>query len=79
MRYVIAMVFAVIGAGLMMMFVSSDVASSIVAGRRFDNPDDVADLHAALFMALNVVGLIVGWALGWMFGSIVVPPEQVPE
>lgn len=79
MRYVIAMVFAVIGAGLMMMFVSSDVASSIVAGRRFDNPDDVADLHAALFMALNVVGLIVGWALGWMFGSIVVPPEKVPE
>ncbi len=79
MRYVIAMVFAVIGAGLMMMFVSSDVASSIVAGRRFDNPDDVADLHAALFMALNVVGLIVGWALGWMFGSIVVPPEKVPD
>lgn len=79
MRYVIAMVFAVIGAGLMMMFVSSDVASTIVAGRRFDNPDDVADLHAALFMALNVVGLIVGWALGWMFGSIVVPPEKVPE
>ena len=79
MRYVIAMVFAVIGAGLMMMFVSSDMASSIVAGRRFDNPDDVADLHAALFMALNVVGLIVGWALGWMFGSIVVPPEKVPE
>ncbi len=79
MRYVIAMVFAVIGAGLMMMFVSSDVASTIVAGRRFDNPDDVADLHAALFMALNVVGLIVGWALGWMFGSILVPPEKVPE
>jgi hypothetical protein len=79
MRYVIAMVFAVIGAALMMMFVSSDVASTIVAGRRFDNPDDVADLHAALFMALNVVGLVAGWALGWMFGSIVVPPEKAPE
>jgi hypothetical protein len=79
MRYVIAMVFAVIGAALMMMFVSSDVASTIVAGRRFDNPDDVADLHAALFMALNVVGLVVGWALGWMFGSIVVTPEKAPE
>lgn len=79
MRYVIAMVFAVIGAGLMMLFVSSDVATTVVAGRRFDNPDDVADFHALVFMALNVVGLIVGWAMGWMFGSIVVPPEKVPE
>jgi hypothetical protein len=79
MRYVIAMVFAVAGAGLMMMFVSSDVATMVVAGRRFDNPDDVADLHAAVFMALNVIGLIVGWGLGWMFGSIVVPPEKAPE
>ena len=79
MRYLIAMVFAVIGAGLMMMFVSSEVASTIVAGRRFDNPDDVADLHAALFMALNVAGLIVGWTLGWMFSGIVVPVEKAPE
>ncbi|MEQ1696556.1 MAG: hypothetical protein ABL901_12010 [Hyphomicrobiaceae bacterium] len=79
MRYVIAMVFAVIGAALTMMFVSSDVATMIVAERRFDNPDDVADLHSAVFMALNVIGLIVGWAMGWMFGSIVVPPEKVPE
>lgn len=79
MRYLIAMVFAVIGAGLMMMFVSSDVATTIVAGRRFDNPDDVADLHAALFMALNVAGLIVGWTLGWMFSGIVVPVEKAPE
>ncbi len=79
MRYLIAMVFAVIGAGLMMMFVSSEVASTIVAGRRFDNPDDVADLHAAVFMALNVAGLIVGWTLGWMFSGIVVPAEKAPE
>jgi fatty acid desaturase len=79
MRYVIAMVFAVIGAALMMVFVSSDLATGIVAGRRFDNPDDVADMHTALFMAFNAVGLVGGWILGWLFGSIVVPPVQVPE
>lgn len=79
MRYVIAMAFAVIGAGLMMMFVSSDLASSIVAGRRFDNPDDVGDLHALIFMAFNIVGLVVGWVLGWMFSGIVVPTEKAPE
>lgn len=79
MRYVIAMVFAVAGAGLMMMFVSSDVASTIVAGRRFDNPDSVADVHSALFMALNAIGLVAGWALGWMFSGVVVPAEKAPE
>ena len=79
MRYVIAMVFAVIGAAVMMVFFSSDLASGIVASKRFDNPDDVADLHAALFMAFNAAGLVGGWILGWLFGGLVVPPVQVPE
>lgn len=79
MRYVIAMVFAVIGAGVMMAFFSSDLASGIVATRRFDNPDDVADLHTALYMAFNAAGLIAGWVVGWVFGGVVVPPVQVPE
>jgi phosphate/sulfate permease len=79
MRYVIAMVFAVIGAALMMKFVSSDVASMIVASRRFDNPDDVADMHTALFMGFNLAGLIAGWVIGWIFGSVLVPGEKAPE
>jgi len=79
MRYVIAMVFAVIGAALMMTFISSDLASGVVASRRFDNPDDVADMHTALFMAFNAAGLVGGWILGWLFSGLVVRPAQVPE
>jgi hypothetical protein len=79
MRYVIAMVFAIIGAALMMKFVSSDVATTLVATRKFTSPDDVADMHSALFMALNLAGLIAGWVLGWIFGAIVVRPEARPN
>lgn len=79
MRYVIAMLFAVVGAGLMMAFAASDIASAIVATRRFDNPDDVADMHTALFMALNLAGLVAGWCLGWIFGGVIVPAGKAPE
>ena len=79
MRYVIAMLFAILGAALMMMFLSSDVASIVVATYRFESPDEVAELHTLVFMACNVSGLIVGWIAGWLIGAIVVPRETAPE
>jgi fatty acid desaturase len=79
MRYVIAMIFAIIGAALMMRFASSDIATLVVASRRFESPDDVADMHTAIFMLMNVVGLVAGWILGWIFGGVLVGPTQRPE
>jgi F0F1-type ATP synthase membrane subunit c/vacuolar-type H+-ATPase subunit K len=79
MRYVIAMLFAIIGAALMMAFLSSNLASAIVATQRFTSPDDVADMHTALFMAFNLAGLIAGWTIGWLIGAAVVPSETAPE
>jgi hypothetical protein len=76
MRYVIAMIGAVIGAALMMVFFASDLATTIVASNRFDSPDEVADLHTAIFMGLNIVGLVAGWIAGWVLGALLSPPHS---
>ena len=71
MRYLTAMLFAVIAAALTMRFVSSSIATSVVASYKFDSPDQVADLHTAVFMAVNLLGLAGGWALGWGLASAI--------
>jgi hypothetical protein len=70
MRYVIAIIFAIAGAALAMIFVSQGVADFMTARYRFDSPDEVADLHSGVYMACNVLGLILGWLTGWGFGGM---------
>ena len=70
MRYVIAIMFAIAGAALAMMFVSQDVADFMTARYRFDSPDEVADLHSGVYMACNVLGLVLGWLTGWGLGGL---------
>jgi hypothetical protein len=69
MRYVVAMVFAVIGAALAALLLSSQVADWVVARQTFESPDDADSLHMAVYMASNVAGLIIGWLLGWTVGG----------
>lgn len=75
MRYLVAMIFAVAVAAAATVFVSSPVASWFVAQPwvvhtlNFDNPDQVADLHSAVFMAVNLIGMLIGWTFGWMLGG----------
>jgi phosphate/sulfate permease len=71
MRYVLAMVFAVIGAALAAVFLSSDVADWVVAQRTFESPDDADALHMGAYLLANVAGLIVGWLVGWVIGGAV--------
>jgi len=65
MRYVVAMICAVIVAALAIVFLSSPVADWVVAHQRFDSSDDAENLHMLVFIATNVAGLIVGWLVGW--------------
>lgn len=65
MRYLVAMVFAVIGGGLAMVFVSSQVADWVVARQTFESSDDAETMNMLAFMASNIVGLIIGWLVGW--------------
>ena len=66
MRYVVAMVFAVIGLALAVLLISSPAADWVVAHLSFDSPDDADNLHMLTFIASNVAGLIVGWLVGWI-------------
>jgi phosphate/sulfate permease len=68
MRYVIAMGFASAFALLAAVFLSGAVASTVVRQFTFDSPDSVANLHAAVFMGLNIASLGLGWVVGWAFG-----------
>ncbi len=70
MRYVIAMAGAVAVALLATLFVSSRVASLVVGSLTFESPDEVADLHTAVFMGSNVIALVIGWGIGWAGGRL---------
>lgn len=78
MRYLIAIICAILGAFLATVFVSSTVATSIVGSLRFNDPDQVADMHAAVFMACNALGLIAGWSFGWLVGGRIAGNETPP-
>jgi uncharacterized membrane protein YeaQ/YmgE (transglycosylase-associated protein family) len=65
MRYLVSIVFAVIGGALAMLFVSSHVADWVVAHQTFESSDDAETMNMLVFMLSNVVGLIIGWLVGW--------------
>ena len=65
MRYVVAMVFAIIVAGLAAVFLISSVADWVVAHETFESSDDAENLHMLTFIGTSVVALLVGWLVGW--------------
>lgn len=76
MRYVVAMLFAVVGAVLAFLFVSNDFATWLVKTHMtFDNPDQNDNWHDLVFMATNLVGLVIGWVVGWVV-SAALPSEE---
>jgi hypothetical protein len=69
MRYVVAMIFAVAGALVTTLFLSSRVADFIVASYTFESPDQVADLHSLSFLGTSLGGLVIGWLIGWSISA----------
>ncbi len=69
MRYLIAIIAAIAVALVVTIYVSSPIANWVVRQFTFDSPDSVAQLHALVYMAINILGLIVGWILGWAIGG----------
>jgi hypothetical protein len=69
MRYVVAMVFAFIGAALAILFLGSSVADWVVARQSFESSDDAENMHMLAFVGTLVGGLIVGWLVGWVIGG----------
>lgn len=69
MRYVIAMVCAVITTGLAMKFLSGPVADWAARLQYYESSDSAETINQLAFMATNLAGLIVGWTIGWALGA----------
>ena len=69
MRYLIAMAVAIVAALLVTLFVSPQVANLVVDRFTFESPDEVADLHSAVYMLSNLAALLIGWVVGWIIGG----------
>ena len=69
MRYLIAMAVAIVAALLVTLFVSPLLANMVVDRFTFESPDEVADLHSAVYMLSNFAALLIGWVVGWIIGG----------
>jgi hypothetical protein len=77
MRYLVAMIFAATFAAVTTVFLATPVASFVVDKLKFDSPDQVADLHSAVFMGVNLLAMLIGWTLGWALGrSLSATPDD---
>lgn len=68
MRYLVAMIFAAAFAAVTTVFLATPAASWVVDKLKFDSPDQVADLHSALFLGINLFAMLAGWTIGWALG-----------
>jgi hypothetical protein len=69
MRYLISMIVAMAFALIATIFLSGPLATWVVSDMTFESPDDVANMHALIFMSGNFVALILGWMVGWVLAS----------
>ena len=69
MRYIVAIVFALIGGALAALFLGAPVADWVVSHQSFESPDDADNLHMLTYIGSLVGGLLVGWLVGWLIGG----------
>jgi hypothetical protein len=74
-RYLFAIAVAAGVAFLATVFVANDVASWVVGRMSFSSPDQVSDLHSALYMGVGLIGLVVGWMIGFPLGALFDKPD----
>jgi membrane protein YdbS with pleckstrin-like domain len=78
MRYVIAMLVAVVAAVIVTVFVSPQLASLAVSRFTFESPDEVGNLEDGVFMLSSLAALLVGWVIGWLVGGRLVSRPAPP-
>jgi hypothetical protein len=72
MRYVIAMVFAIVVAVFTAAQFAAPLTTSVIDGMKFESPDQVEDLSTALMAGIAFLGLVAGWLIGWAVGGFFV-------
>ena len=68
MRYLVAIIFAIVGAALAMHFLSGPVANWAALQFKFESSDQAENVNQLEFMLVNLAGRIVGWTIGWAVG-----------
>jgi hypothetical protein len=69
MRYVIAMIFGLVGAAVAGRFVGVHVTPWVVQQFSYSSPDEAASVEQFTFIAVLACGLALGWVLGWIVGA----------
>jgi vancomycin permeability regulator SanA len=67
-RYLLAIILGAAAAFGATLTISSPIATWVVAKFTFESPDQVSNMHDAVFMGSNLVALLVGFAVGWAVG-----------
>jgi len=69
MRYGVAIICAIIGAGLAATLLGSPLASWAVSNMSFNSPVAADDMHGWIYLGSMAAGVILGWMLGWAIGG----------
>jgi putative Ca2+/H+ antiporter (TMEM165/GDT1 family) len=69
MRYLVSIIFAIVGAAIAMKFLSGPVADWAALQFKFQSSDEAENLNQMAFMIVNLGGLIVGWTIGWIIAG----------
>lgn len=69
MRTLVAMAIAAAAALITSLYFAQPAATWVTNQFTYDNPDSVGDLHAVVYMALNVSALVIGYGIGWVLAS----------
>ncbi|MDX2289376.1 MAG: hypothetical protein NW217_11220 [Hyphomicrobiaceae bacterium] len=76
MRYVVAIVIAAAVALVATLTVSAPLALFVVSRFSFESPDQVSNLHDAVYLGTSALALAAGWAIGWLVGARFEPGED---
>ena len=69
MRYVVAILCALVGAGLAATLIGPPLAGWAVDHMTFVSPVAADDMHGWIYLGSMAAGLVLGWVLGWALGS----------
>ncbi len=69
MRYVLAMIGALVAAAVAARFVGGVAATWVSTKFTYDSPDGQSDVEQMTFLGVMAGGLVIGWLIGWALGA----------
>jgi hypothetical protein len=70
MRYVIAILFAIVAGYVVATQFAPDMASAMIKSSKFQSPDQVDDYEAILKISIPLLGAAAGFLVGWLVGGL---------